>query len=212
MYVHVLLLQARNCRTSVWCRVRQAAFAMAVSRCSIRDCGGRSARTGSTTKMLELSAGCWDTSTHRNHATGDFCNRSLNSEVSWHFFRGVAFPQFISDGRFGPAPSSFRIWIDNLDCDGDEASIDECQRNALGDTDCTHDDVSTCHLSIDRSLNRMSIDMTLLRMSSGCGRRVSRRSNPNNNFNDDQHQHHHATASHLCVTSSQHVMTSSINT
>ena len=40
-----------------------------------------------------------------------------------------------------PGPSGGRIWLDNVQCNGNEHSIFDCTHNGWGNvTDCSHDD------------------------------------------------------------------------
>jgi len=44
---------------------------------------------------------------------------------------------------FSPANDSEQIWMDELGCNGTEASLEDCARNDWGEHDCTHfEDVS----------------------------------------------------------------------
>ncbi|KAL5015278.1 hypothetical protein ScPMuIL_009548 [Solemya velum] len=42
-------------------------------------------------------------------------------------------------GYFGPGYGR-RIWLDNVECAGDEEKLEDCQHNPWGDHDCTHED------------------------------------------------------------------------
>ena len=57
--------------------------------------------------------------------------------------RGVAFHQQIGEGSFGEGTSNSEVWLDNLDCDGDELTLEDCRHNGVGSdlNNCEHDQV-----------------------------------------------------------------------
>ena len=44
--------------------------------------------------------------------------------------------QAVQDGVFGPGQDP--IWLDEVDCTGDEARLDQCPHDPWGDENCGH--------------------------------------------------------------------------
>ena len=44
----------------------------------------------------------------------------------------------VSNGYFGPGNETMPIWLDNVDCYGNEESITECLHQSFGENNCRH--------------------------------------------------------------------------
>ena len=45
-----------------------------------------------------------------------------------------------NNARYGPGNSSSPIWMDELECNGNEAALDLCIFDGWGEHDCSHDE------------------------------------------------------------------------
>jgi len=79
---------------------------------------------------------------------GTICNDSFTLANAHVICRQLGFPGAIRLASFGPGPSSYQIWLDDVQCNGEEASIELCSHNGFGNHNCQHrDDVGVVCIS-----------------------------------------------------------------
>ena len=69
---------------------------------------------------------------------GTVCDDSWNQRDTDVVCRSLGYPsgQVVEHGDFGMG--SGPIWMDEVQCSGDESSLEHCPRNDWGDEDCSH--------------------------------------------------------------------------
>ena len=55
----------------------------------------------------------------------------------WHHVHRSQVQAF-SSAHFGQGNATSQIWLDQVDCTGNESRLTDCSANALGDHDCSH--------------------------------------------------------------------------
>ena len=81
-----------------------------------------------------------------NGQYGTVCNDHFDLESANVVCRQLNFTGALSVTSFGPG--SGPIWLDDVECNGTEASIEFCSHNGFGVHNCDHDDdvgvICTC--------------------------------------------------------------------
>ena len=68
---------------------------------------------------------------------GTICNDSFTLENAHVICRQLGFPSAVRLASFGPG--SGQIWLDDVQCNGDEVSIELCTHNGFGVHNCQHE-------------------------------------------------------------------------
>lgn len=77
-----------------------------------------------------------------NEEWGTVCNKNFKNETGTVACKELGFDGFItSENPANPGPLGGRIWLENVQCNGNEQSIFDCTHSGWGNiTDCTHED------------------------------------------------------------------------
>lgn len=71
---------------------------------------------------------------------GTVCNESFNQNALKVACKQLGLPSFQKiSSSFPIGPAGGRIWLENVQCNGNEDSIFDCSHSGWGNTSCTHD-------------------------------------------------------------------------
>ena len=74
-----------------------------------------------------------------NGTWGTVCDDSWDLRDAVVVCRQLGYPSALTAiGRASFGPGIGTIWLDNVECRGNESSIDMCQHNGWGDHNCVH--------------------------------------------------------------------------
>ena len=71
---------------------------------------------------------------------GTVCNRNFNNAAANVVCRQLGYTGAYRIQSFRSGPAGGVIWLENVQCNGNEASILECSYDGWGNTSCSHDD------------------------------------------------------------------------
>ena len=96
---------------------------------SVRLIGGSNSRTGRVEIFIEP-----------NNTWGTVCDDGWNNQSAQVVCRqlGLGTTGIPILGFLPSASSSVPIWLDNVNCNGFESSLIECQHNGIGSHNCDH--------------------------------------------------------------------------
>ena len=75
-----------------------------------------------------------------NGEWGTVCNKNFNNAAATVVCRQLGYTGAYRVQSFRSGPGGGIIWLENVQCNGNEASILECSYDGWGGTSCSHDD------------------------------------------------------------------------
>ena len=72
---------------------------------------------------------------------GTVCNKNFNNAAASVVCHQLGYTGAYRVQSFRSGPAGGVIWLENVQCNGNEASLLECSYDGWGNTSCSHDDV-----------------------------------------------------------------------